>query len=186
MRLDEPRLAPLENAQWTDEQRAILAPLGDQPLNIFKTLARHPEAFAAFLAWGNYVLARNSLPRRAREIVILRIGYRCRSGYEWAQHAVIGKRAGLTDDEIARIKEGADAGWAAADAALIQAADELHDTQFISASTWSALQAHFDEKQCMDAVFTAGQYTLVSMMLNTFGVQLDAGLVLDPDLKAVS
>ena len=35
----------------------------------------------------------------------------------------------------------------------------------------------------MDVVFTAGQYTQVSMMLNSFGVQLDAGQTLDPDLK---
>ena len=33
-------------------------------------------------------------------------------------------------------------------------------------------------------VFTAGQYTQVSMILNTFGVQLDAGQTLDPDLQA--
>jgi hypothetical protein len=32
-------------------------------------------------------------------------------------------------------------------------------------------------------VFTCGQYTQVSMMLNTFGVQLDEGQVLDPELK---
>ena len=32
----------------------------------------------------------------------------------------------------------------------------------------------------MDAVFTVGQYTQVSMFLNTFGVQLDPGQTLDP------
>jgi hypothetical protein len=37
----------------------------------------------------------------------------------------------------------------------------------------------------MDVVFTAGQYTQVSMLLNTFGVQLDEGLKGDPDLKRV-
>jgi len=31
-------------------------------------------------------------------------------------------------------------------------------------------------------VFTAGQYNLVSMALNTLGVQLDEGMTLDPDL----
>jgi hypothetical protein len=36
----------------------------------------------------------------------------------------------------------------------------------------------------MDMVFTAGQYTQVSMILNTLGVQLDEGQVLDPDLRA--
>ena len=34
----------------------------------------------------------------------------------------------------------------------------------------------------MDVVFTAGQYTQVSMILNTFGVQLDEGQTLDSDL----
>ena len=53
-----------------------------------------------------------------------------------------------------------------------------------AATTWAQLRAQFDETQCMDAVYTAGQYTQVSMFLNTFGVQLDKGLKLDPDLKA--
>ena len=49
---------------------------------------------------------------------------------------------------------------------------------------WAKLSAHFDRKSCMDVVFTVGQYTQVSMILNSFGVQLDAGQTLDPDLKA--
>ena len=62
--------------------------------------------------------------------------------------------------------------------------DELHADQFITDATWAALKAHFTDKQCMDVVFTCGQYTQVSMILNSFGVQLDAGQTLDPDLKA--
>jgi len=64
------------------------------------------------------------------------------------------------------------------------AADELVGDHFISDGAWARLRAHFDEKQCMDVVFTVGQYTQVSMLLNTFGVQLDAGQTLDPDLRA--
>ena len=127
---------------------------------------------------------KNDLPAREREIVILRIGFLCKSGYEWTQHVPIGVRAGLTDEEVARIKGGADApGWSPADQALLRASDELHHDQFITDATWAALKAHFSDKQCMDVVFTAGQYTQVSMILNSFGVQLDAGQTLDPDLK---
>ena len=184
MRLTSPRIAPLSDGELTDEQKELLAPMGGRVINIFRTLVREPKAFKGFLAWGNYVLSRrNALPEREREIVILRTGYLCKSGYEWTQHVVIGKRSGLSDDEIARIKKGADAGWSVADAALIRASDELHATQFISDATWKALQAHFSQKQCMDVVFTAGQYTQVSMFLNTFGIQLDEGQTLDPDLK---
>ena len=61
--------------------------------------------------------------------------------------------------------------------------DELHADQFVTDPTWAELSAHFTPKQGMDAVFTAGQYTQVSMFLTTFGVQLDEGQTLDPDLK---
>ena len=36
----------------------------------------------------------------------------------------------------------------------------------------------------MDVVFSAAQYTQVSMILNSFGVQLEPHQSLDPDLKA--
>jgi alkylhydroperoxidase family enzyme len=186
MRLTSPRVAPVALDACTEEQREIVAPMlaRGKVLNIFRTMLNHPVAAKAFLVWGGYILSKkSSLPPREREIVILRIGYLCKSGYEWTQHHRIGLREGLTADEIERIKRGAAAGWSPADAALIKAADELHADQFVTDPTWAELSAHFTPKQCMDAVFTAGQYTQVSMFLNTFGVQLDEGQTLDPDLK---
>jgi alkylhydroperoxidase family enzyme len=185
MRLTKPRFAPLSDAELTPEQEEALKDFRPGPvLNIFRTLARAPKALSRFNAWGGYVLSRrNDLPPREREIVILRTGFLCKSGYEWTQHHRIGLREGLTAHEIERIKQGAGAGWSAADAALIRASDELHADQFIGDATWAQLGAHFTDKQRMDVVFTCGQYTQVSMMLNTFGVQLDEGQTLDPDLK---
>ncbi len=183
MRLSAPRIAPLEDAEMTDDQREAFKPM--PPLNIFRTLARAPKALTRFNEWGAYVLSRrNALPPREREILILRVGWLCKSGYEFTQHTRIGLENGLSEAEIAAVKKGADAGWSAADAALIRAADELVQGHFVSDATWKALGEHFDDKQRMDAVFTVGQYTQVSMFLNTFGVQLDPGQTLDPDLRA--
>ena len=186
-RLDAPRISPVAFEDLTAEQREAQGGLADRPpiLNIFATMARAPKALARFLEWGNYVLSRRiSMPAREREIVIMRVGYVCRSGYEFTQHMRIGLVSGLTAGEIAAIKAGAGAGWSEADAALIAAADELVGDHFVSDATWARLRAHLDEKQCMDVVFTVGQYTQVSMLLNTFGVQLDTGQTLDPDLRA--
>ena len=185
MRLTKPRIAPIADADLSPEQSEALEAFRPGPvLNIFRTLVHAPKALSRFNAWGGYVLSRrNDLPAREREIVILRTGFLCKSGYEWTQHVRIGLASGLTEDEIARLKKGADAGWSAPDAALIRASDELHADQFITEPTWAELRKHFGEKACMDVVFTAGLYTQVSMMLNTFGVQLDAGQTLDPDLK---
>lgn len=187
MRLTSPRVSPVALDACTPEQREIVEPMlaRGKVLNIFRTMLTHPVAARAFLTWGGYILSKKStLPPREREIVILRTGFLCRSGYEWTQHVPIGQRAGLTDDEIARIKLGADApGWSAADAALLRAADDLHREQFVTEPVWAQLSKHFEERQRMDVVFTVGQYTQVSMLLNSFGVQLDEGQVLDPDLK---
>jgi len=187
MRLTSPRIAPVALEGCTQEQREIVEPMKARGpiLNIFRTLLNHPAAARAFLGWGGYILSRKStLPQREREIVILRTGFLCRSGYEWTQHVPIARRAGLSDDEIGRIKLGAGApGWSAPDAALLRAADDLHREQFVTEPVWTELSRHFGEQQRMDMVFTAGQYTQVSMLLNSFGVQLDEGQVLDPDLK---
>ena len=56
------------------------------------------------------------------------------------------------------------------------ATDELHDDQCISDGTWANLANHWNEQQLLDLIFTVGQYTLVSMALNSAGVQLDAGI----------
>ena len=131
------------------------------------------------------MLGRNSLSPRDREIVILRIGWLCRSGYEWTQHHRIGLQSGLTADEIERIKLGAGAEAGPRPSARCSSAtDDLNRDHFVSDATWAELTKHFSERQCMDVVFTVGQYTQVSMILNSFGVQLDPGQTLDPDLKA--
>lgn len=186
MRLDKPRIAPVTDAEFTDEYREAMEPYirtGRLP-NVVRTLARAPDAFKAFHVWADYVLSdRNSLAPREREIVVLRVGYLCRSGYEFAQHTRIGLREGLTPEEIENVKRGPEGGWSAADAALVRTSDEIVATHFVSASAWSELLAHFSERQAMDVVFTATQYVQVSTLLNAFGVQAEPGLQIDPELR---
>jgi alkylhydroperoxidase family enzyme len=59
---------------------------------------------------------------------------------------------------------------------LLKATDELHADAHVSDETWAGLSKTYDTKQMMDLVFTIGQYNLVSMALNSCGVQLDEGL----------
>ena len=198
MRLSEPRIEPVDLDRLDADQRAALEPFlaagpkgqggkvgGGKILNIFRTLAHAPKALTAFLGWGNYILSRrNALSPRNRELVILRTGYNCRSGYEWTQHKRIGLDCGLSEDEIARIKAGADAAdWSGLDRAMLRATDELTADHFVTDTTWAAL-APLGDKGRMDLVMTVGQYTQVSMILNSFGIQVEDGWTVDPDLKA--
>jgi 4-carboxymuconolactone decarboxylase len=178
MRLKSPRIAPLPESERDDEVREVLSKtsgLGeDRPLNIFTTLARHAKLLKRWLVFANHVMAKSTLPARERELVILRTGWLCGSEYEFHQHSRIARACGLTDDEIRRITLGLD-GFGDGDRALLRAADELHADQMIGDDTWHALRARYSEQQLMDLVFAIGQYTLVSMVLNTLGIQIEPG-----------
>ena len=175
----EPRVTPLPAAEWDAEVTELLGAtqMGGRTLNIFQTLARHPKLLRRWLVFGTHVLAKSTIGARERELLILRTGWNCRAEYEWGQHVVIGKLAGLSEAEIQRITAGPDApGWAPFDAALLRAADELHRDSCIGDATWAALAERYDVQQLLDVIFTVGQYTLVSMALNSCGVELDEGI----------
>lgn len=174
------RIPPLTDAELTPEARELLPKGSDlggaRPLNIFLTLVRHPKLFKRWMVFGTHVLFKSTLPARDRELVILRTGWLCRSEYEFGQHTRIGRACGLSEDEIRRVTFGTDApGWSDRDRLLLTAADELHERYRIADDTWQALVRELTEHQIIDLVFAIGQYTLVSMVLNTFGVELEDG-----------
>ncbi|MCJ7494562.1 MAG: carboxymuconolactone decarboxylase family protein [Deltaproteobacteria bacterium] len=179
VRLKEPRIKPIAESEWNEEQKRILntrkRPDG-RIINVYPTMANHPKLADRWLTFGSYIFE-STLPPRERQILILRIGWLCQSEYEFGQHTLVGRAAGLTDEEIQRITEGPKAsGWDPFDATLLQAVDELHTDAFITDATWNALAKRYNQQQLMDVVATVGQYNLVSMFLNSFGVQLDEGV----------
>ena len=176
MRIHTPRIQPTTEADWTDDSRPVMAAnsRSGPPLNVFATIARHPKLLKRWVVFANHVLTGSTLPPRERELVILRTGYLCRSGYEWAQHVAIGRAVGVTAADIQQLTVGSSAdGWGARERLLLRATEQLVADHFVDDSTWAALAADWNQQQLMDLVFAVGQYTLVSMALNSFGVQLE-------------
>jgi 4-carboxymuconolactone decarboxylase len=175
-RLQTPRVAPLTKEQRTPAQQEMLASRPDY--NVYKTLAHHVDLYNRWSPLGRFVMTESSLPPREREMVMLRMGWLCQSEYEWAQHARIAKaQGGMTNEDIHRIAAGPTAaGGSEFDRTLLRMVDELRYDAMISDATWQALRAKYSVQQAMEAMYTASQYQLVSMALNTLGVQLDPGL----------
>jgi len=176
-----PRVPPLAPGEWSPEAQEVLGPLrgamGGRALNIFGTLAHHPELLRRWLVFANHVLGKSTLPARERELAILRVGWLCRAEYEWGQHVLVARQVGIDDAEIARVAAGPDApGWTPREAAVLRAADELWREAKVGDANWAELSHHFDVPQLLDLVFAIGQYTLVSMALNTLGVERDPGV----------
>ena len=143
--------------------------------SVYRTFARHPQLYPPRQQLSEYIRLGSTLTARTREMLILRIGWLCRSDYEWSNHEPAGRRAGMTDEEIRGIISGPDAPvWDRLDAAIVRAADELHHDDTITDATWAALSRHYNTRQLMDVVITTAGYRMVSMALNSFGVQLEA------------
>jgi alkylhydroperoxidase family enzyme len=181
VRLSEPRIYPQKESEWDEDARKLIEgfkKITKGPVtNIMATLANYSKLYKRWRVFGNHILFKSSLPPRDREILILRIGWLCQAEYEWGQHVIIGKRAGLNDEEIIQIIEGPNAeGWDAFDATLVRAVDELYIDSFITDATWQKIAVKYNKHQLIDLVFTVGQYNLVSMALNTLGVQLEDGI----------
>jgi AhpD family alkylhydroperoxidase len=181
------RIQPLPFGEWDLDAISVVAP-GRQlgPSNVLGLFANHPALAKAFLGYNAHLLGRDStIPPHTRELAILRVAWRRRCRYEWAQHVRIARRAGVTDAEIAMVRAGAgDGAGAGAGAApgheitalIITAVDELDANSGLSDATYQALADKFDDRQLMDLVFTIGTYGLLAMAFNAFGLDLDPGL----------
>lgn len=173
-----PRIEPVTDPSPLQQELLAAQKVGDgKPQNIFATMARNTRVLKQFSKLGGTLLFRGSVPEREREIVILRIGWNAQSIYEFGQHTVIGRKVGLSDDEIGLLCRPVDEGkWSAADRDLILLADELCADDCVSDETWGRLAARWSEEQLIELVVCAGFYRMVSGFLNSAGVQLDEGV----------
>lgn len=174
-----PRIQPLPNTQWTDVHRELVRTYArDEAVpNDLRTLLIYPELVKDLMPFERYISTESTLSPRHREILILRTAWLCRSGYEWARHAGIAKKAGLKDDDLKRIARGPDeGGWDPFEKALVQVADELHVSSFVSDATWAVLTARYNTQEAIDAVFTVAEFTMISGMVNSLGVQIEPGI----------
>ena len=156
--------------------KARYEPPAGRGIAVGRTFGMHPTLSRAWSPRQSFINQHSPLMPRHREMLILRMGWNCRSEYEWAQHVGRVGRAREHGLDPLKIAEGPKAqGWEPIERTILTAADELfHDTT-VSDATWNALVSAFDTKWAMSALFTSSGYRAISMSLNTYGVQLEQG-----------
>jgi alkylhydroperoxidase family enzyme len=146
--------------------------------NMLGTLAHHPALAKALLPFNAHILRATTLTERQRELLVLRVATIRKSAYTWAEHAPMARKAGLDDDEIARIAYGPDAPfWDPVDATILRSVDELIANGVLSDDTWTTLTEHLDPRQLLDLIFTVGAYETMSWMIRSFELDPDDDLL---------
>ena len=177
-----PRLTPLEGEALGERERDVIHRMReitsfpqDEPIHpFFSTLAHQPEFFEAYMQLGISAMASAALPLRTRELLILRTGWLCGAPYQFGEHVVTGKKAGLTEADIERIKQGSSAeGWDEADRMIVRAAEELHHDAMIAEDTWTALAERLSPRELIELTMIAGHYHLTAFIQNTLRFRLN-------------
>jgi alkylhydroperoxidase family enzyme len=139
------------------------------------TILRRTELYRTFGDYGLQLMKGLISPRR-RELAVLRTGWLCRAPFEWAEHVAIGKRIGLTAEEIERVIRGSsDPAWSADERAILRAAEELHADAMISDETWAELAKFLDQLQLIELPFLIGHYHQVAFYQNALRLRPPPG-----------
>jgi 4-carboxymuconolactone decarboxylase len=180
------RLAPVPFAAWDDQTRTTLlahlrrpelylsgAPDAPPMPVVLELFANHVGLSETFLTFTDALAdAEARLDSRIRELLILRVAWRTRSGYEWNQHSRMGREEGLTDAQLRAVREGpADPVWTPEERAVLTAADEMVDGFAVGEETWDRLSASFDGPQIFELLFVVGGYLCLAAVLNSIGLR---------------
>jgi alkylhydroperoxidase family enzyme len=106
------------------------------------------------------------------EIVILRVAASLRANYQWSHHLPKGRRAGLSEQDIAAIRSGDTTTMPADRAALVQyvtgvVAGDVPD------DVWAAFSATCDTARAVNITMLAANYVMISLIALSLNVPVE-------------
>jgi 4-carboxymuconolactone decarboxylase len=166
-----PIRVPLADFEPVLKQR--LEKLWGTPPNLYRCLGNHPKLVAAWTEFSKMLRHDTRTPRALRELVILRGAQLMRSEYEWAQHVVMARKAGVREAQIlglANWKNSAE--FDSREKAAIALSEAVTQGR-VTDEVYTQARQHFDEHDYVELAAVAAFYAMVGRMLDAMGVQLE-------------
>jgi len=161
--------------QLTVEQlTAAQRPLGEQIMKVssvglggpYNPLLRSPVLGQRMFDLLHYLRWETSVPLRLNEFAILIIGRQWRSQVEWAAHAPLAQKAGLSPAIIADLKANKrPSGMQPDEAAVYDFVTGLTAKHEVSDEIYSRAKQHLSDQQIVDLTALSGTYITVAMVL---------------------
>jgi AhpD family alkylhydroperoxidase len=173
-----PRIAPGDRHSaglfaWGFAQLAGLVTRSEAP-KLFLTMGRSPKLFRGWLRFAGRLMPGGRLPRRETELVILRVAGVRGCDYEFEHHVRLGRRAGVTADDVERVRVGSTAdGWRDHERLLLRVTEELLATRDLADPTWTELRAAYDERRVIELLLLVGHYDMLATTLMTLRLEPD-------------
>ena len=142
--------------------------------NIFRSLANAPVLLDAFLSYANAMRDNSLLSPKLRELAILSVGHATGSEYEIAHHQSHGRKAGLTDEQLAAVADGDNTElFNDTERAVIALARESTLNVNVSDASWAAAAKHLDDQQMVELTLTIAWYNSGVRVMGLLGIELE-------------
>jgi AhpD family alkylhydroperoxidase len=142
--------------------------------NIFRSLANAPVLLDAFLSYANAMRDSSLLSPKLRELAILSVGHATGSEYEIAHHQSHGRKAGLTDEQLAAVADGNSTElFNDTERAVIALARESTLSVNVSDASWAAAAKHLDDQQMVELTLTIAWYNSGVRVMGLLGIELE-------------
>ena len=147
-------------------------------LMVFRALLGHPKLAAGAHALLSMLMWRGQLDVRLRELLIMRIGWRTGSVYEWTQHWRVALTLEVDPDDLLAVRDWrASQRFGSAERAVLAATDETLDTGTVSAATWAECEQHVGGPEVLtEMVVAIGNWRMFSSVLRSLEIPLEDGI----------
>ena len=168
-------LMSIDEAARLGEELGIDRPLATS--NVWRALLHSPSVTAGFYAVINALFFRNKVAARARELIILRIGWRTGSEYVFCHHVRISRELGIPDEVILGVRDPRRChAFSKTDRAVLKLADEMHEHAESTGPTWAVLEKAFAYDELVEILLIVGFWSMVAGFVNSARIPLDAGV----------
>jgi len=173
------RIPPLskEEAKQIAQEHGIPEQIAE--LNIFRVLLNHPvlakEINSSLLM---LLFIGNKLSHRARELIIMRLGWQTRSEYEWSQHWPIAIDFGVDEETLLAVRDWKNADCLSeADKTVLAATDDTLANGFVSEATWQLMKEHYpSHEEQLEILAAIANWRSISQILLSLEIPLDEGM----------
>ena len=117
-----------------------------------------------------------ALSVREQELVILRMGVLYGSEYVWRHHVPVAREFGVTDAEMAALRQGRFEVWEARERALLTLTEAMVCDRCVSAEIWAVHGQRLTAREVVELIGLVAQYVLFALTNNVLQVPLEEPL----------
>lgn len=149
----------------------LLATFGAEPSDLYRALANNPAMLEIWIgmAWG--LRCEATTDRGLREVMILRSAHCHGATYQWADHSVMARDAGLSEEKIEAVPEWESSDvFTATERSVLTLMDEMMSGS-VGEDTLTSLDREFDDAEQVELILTAGFYCMVPRVLDALRLE---------------